>query len=160
MLWPRHDGELSAFFRWLTHTHAMRWRVSHHNVGYGPLYQGRFKSFPVEQDEAFLLICRYVERNALSAGLVRRAEDWRHGSLWARAHGSSELRSLLCDWPVERPRNWVERVNAVLTPREIERVGTSIARNRPLGSDSWVQRTVQRLDLQHTIRPEGRPRKK
>src|SRR5206468_1876018 len=57
--WPRRDGELTEFFRWLTHTHAMRWRVSHQTVGYGPLYQGRFKSFPVEHDEAFLLMCRY-----------------------------------------------------------------------------------------------------
>src|SRR5438094_748677 len=51
--WPRADGELTDFFRWLAHTHAMRWRVSHHTVGYGHLYQGRFKSFPVEQDQAF-----------------------------------------------------------------------------------------------------------
>src|SRR5262249_21955610 len=68
--WPSADGQLTDFFRWLTHTHAMRWRVAHHSVGYGPLYQGRFKSFPVEQDDDFLLVCRYVERNALTAGLV------------------------------------------------------------------------------------------
>ena len=40
-------------------------------VGYGPLYQGRFKSFPVERDEHLLTLLRYVERNALTAGLVR-----------------------------------------------------------------------------------------
>src|SRR5437660_557113 len=40
--WPRRDGELTSFFRWLTHAHAMRWRVAHGTVGYGPLYQGRF----------------------------------------------------------------------------------------------------------------------
>ena len=62
----------------------MRWRVAHQTVGYGPLYQGRFKSFPVEADEGFLSVCRYVERNALSAGLVKRAEDWRLGQLVAR----------------------------------------------------------------------------
>ena len=158
--WPRRDGELRDFFRWLTHTHAMRWRVSHHSVGYGPLYQGRFKSFPIEQDEAFLLACRYVERNALSAGLVRRAQDWRHGSLWARLHGPAELRRVLCDdWPVPRPRDWTERVNAVLTAREIERVRTSIARGRPLGGEEWLRRTVRRLGLEHTVRAEGRPRK-
>jgi len=156
--WPRQDGELSAFFRWLTHTHAMRWRVAHHSVGLGPLYQGRFKSFPIEADEAFLLVCRYVERNALSAGIVRRAEDWRYSSLWARTHGSAELRRIMCDWPVERPRNWTAQVNAALTPREIERVRTSIARSRPLGGAAWVQRTVKRLGLEHTIRSEGRPR--
>jgi putative transposase len=157
--WPRADGELSQFFRWLAHTHAMRWRVAHHNVGLGPLYQGRFKSFPIEKDQAFLLVCRYVERNALTAGLVRRAQDWRHGSLWARLHGAPELRQLLCDWPVEQPRNWVERVNATVTAKEIERVQLSIARSRPLGTEAWVERTVRRLGLEHTMRREGRPRK-
>src|SRR3954471_21768914 len=57
--WPKDDGDLSAFFRWLAHTHAMRWRVSHRTVGYGPLYQGRFKSFPIQRDEHFLTACRY-----------------------------------------------------------------------------------------------------
>ena len=157
--WPEADGELSEFFRWMTLTHAMRWRVAHHSVGYGPLYQGRFKNFPVEEDEAFLMVCRYVERNALSAGLVKRAEDWRWGSLWARSNGSEALRRVLCDWPVNRPRNWVERVNMPLTAREVERVRTSISRNRPMGSAEWVERTVRRLGLGQTIRSEGRPPK-
>src|SRR5947209_773104 len=57
--WPRRDGELTAFFRWLTHTHAMRWRVAHHTVGYGHLYQGRFKSFPVQPAAEHLrAVCR------------------------------------------------------------------------------------------------------
>jgi putative transposase len=156
--WPSKPGQLSSFFRWLTLTHAMRWRVAHDSVGYGPLYQSRFKSFAVEEDDAFLVVCRYVERNALSAGLVKRAEDWRYSSLWARLHGPAELRRVLSDWPVDRPRNWVARVNEPLTAREIERVRTSIARNRPLGSDQWVQRIAKRHGLEHTLRSEGRPR--
>ena len=54
--WPKADGDLTAFFRWLANTHAMRWRVAHHTVGYGHLYQGRFKSFPVERDGHFLTV--------------------------------------------------------------------------------------------------------
>src|SRR3954465_6567689 len=94
VVWPKTDGQVTDYFRWLAHTHAMRWRVAHRTVGYGHLYQGRFKSFPVQRDEHFLTACRYVERNALSAGLVRRAQDWRWGSLWARAHGGDELRAM------------------------------------------------------------------
>jgi hypothetical protein len=54
-------------------------------TGTGPLYQGRFKSFPVQQDEHLLTVCRYVERNPLRAGLVSRAEEWRWSSLSYRA---------------------------------------------------------------------------
>jgi len=72
------------------------------------LYQGRFKSFPIQEDEHFLTVCRYVERNALTANVVRRAEDWRGGSLWARRQGPDELRAILSDWPVARERELVE----------------------------------------------------
>ena len=157
--WPRHDGELTDFFRWLAHTHAMRWRVSHRTVGYGHLYQGRFKSFPVQQDEHLLTLCRYVERNALSAGLDKRAQDWRYGSLWVREHGDEKQRAILCDWPVDRPRDWVRLVNQPLTDRELERVELAEKRSRPLGEDAWVLKTAQKLHLEHTLRAEGRPPK-
>jgi putative transposase len=156
---PERDGELSAFFRWLAHTHAMRWRVSHGTVGYGHLYQGRFKSFAVQRDGHFLTLCRYVERNALVAGLVRRAQDWRHGSLWSRDRAGDPLGALLSPWPVERPADWIDRVNRPLTPKEMERVRASVDRGRPLGDDDWTRQTVTRLGLGHTVRNEGRPRK-
>jgi putative transposase len=157
---PREDGQLSDFFRWLTHTHAMRWRVSHRTVGYGHLYQGRFKSFAVEQDEHLLTLCRYVERNALTAGAVKRAQDWRWGSLWVRARGNDRQRALLSDWPIERPRDWTKHVNAPLTRKELAAIELSLKRGRPLGTDKWVQQSVRRLKLEHTIRDEGRPRKR
>ena len=87
VVWPRRDGELSDFGHWLTLTHTQRWHAHHHDIGAGHLYQGRFKSFPVARDEHFLRLCRYVERNALRAGLVRRAEAWRWCSLGRRRLG-------------------------------------------------------------------------
>ena len=85
VVWPRHDGALSDFGHWLTLTHTQRWHAHYHDVGGGHLYQGRFKSFPVAQDDHFLRVCHYVERNAARAGLVRRAEGWPWCSLWQRA---------------------------------------------------------------------------
>jgi putative transposase len=159
VVWPRQDGQVTDFFRWLAHTHAMRWRVSRRTVGYGHLYQGRFKSFPVESDEHFLTLCRYVERNPLSAGLVRTAQQWPFSSLWARLHEETEINALLSPWPVERPKDWTDRVNAALSAKELERIQVSLERGRPYGRDTWVKRIVDKLHLEHTIRPEGRPRK-
>ncbi len=157
--WPERDGDLTAFFRWLTNTHAIRWRVSHRTVGYGRLYQGRFKSFPIECDEHLLTVCRYVERNPLAAELVRKAERWRWSSLWARKRGDESLRSMLCEWPVRLPADWVRTVNAPLMPKEIAKLETSETRSRPFGSDQWVAHTVKKLGLSHTVRPQGRPSK-
>ena len=65
-------------------------------------------------------MCRYVERNPLRAELVRRAEDWRWSSLWRREQGDEEARSLLADWPVDGPRDWVRRVNQAETAAELD----------------------------------------
>ena len=48
------DGELSRFAGWLTLTHTQRWHAHRRNAGTGHLYQGRFKSFPVQDEEHFL----------------------------------------------------------------------------------------------------------
>jgi putative transposase len=157
--WPQEDGQLTDYFRRLAHTHAMRWRVSHRTVGYGHLYQGRFKSFPVQSDDHLLSLLRYVERNPLSAGLVERAHLWRWGSLWSRVNGEEAIKTLLSPWPVDRPSNWTARVNTPLTAKELDRVRLSIERGRPYGSDDWVKQTVTELGLEHTVRREGRPRK-
>ncbi|MCE9532247.1 MAG: transposase [Planctomycetes bacterium] len=77
VLWPRRDGELTNFMRWLTHTHTQRWHAHYRTAGSGHLYQGRFKAFPIEDDGHYLTVLRYVERNALRANLCARAEDRR-----------------------------------------------------------------------------------
>lgn len=72
LLWPEHDGDLAAFMHRLTNRHVRRWQKNRHYVGLGHVYQGRYKSFPVEEDTHFLAVARYVERNALRANLVLR----------------------------------------------------------------------------------------
>ena len=158
VLWPKKDGELTAFMRWLTLTHAQRWKHSHDAVGHGHLYQGRFKSFPIEEDEHLLAVLRYVERNPLRAKLVRRAEAWRWGSLFVRRERSHELYPLLGEWPVARPRGWVKLVNSPQDDSEEAMMKEHIARNRPLGSEGWVKRTARALHLQQTLRGQGRPK--
>jgi len=84
IVWPRQDGELSRFVGWLTLTHTQRWPAHRHSQGSGHVYQGRFKSFPVQNEEHFFTACRYVARNALSGKLVQRAEDWPWSGLHRR----------------------------------------------------------------------------
>ncbi len=102
LLWPRGDGDLSRFMRWLTLTHTQRWHAHRHSAGSGHLYQGRFKSFPVQGDAYFYTVCRYVERNALRAGLVAAGGTGSH--LWvplaARPPVFRVDRSELRRWPV------------------------------------------------------------
>ena len=157
VLWPRQDGELSECLRWLTVTHTNQWHRDAGSVGTGHLYQGRFKSFPIEGDQHFWAVCRYVERNALRAGLASRAEAWPWGS--ARCYSTGDPDGLLSKWPVERPENWLEFLNEAQAEAELLSLRESLVRGRPFGSKEWDSEAVRRFGLEASVRSTGRPRK-
>jgi putative transposase len=164
VLWPRGDGDLSDFMRWLTLTHTQRWHARHVSAGSGHLYQGRFRSLPIQGDRHLVTVCRYVERNAVQAGLTPRTQDWRWGSLWAAAQRKAagevaEETPAMSAWPIRRPARWVDRVNTALGPAEEEALRRSLLRGQPFGAPDWRDETAARLGLESTLRPRGRPRK-
>lgn len=168
VVWPERDGQVTRFFRWLTHAHAMR-AITHRRVmGMGPLYQGRFKSLPVQADEHLLTLLRYVQRNPVRAKLADKVQRWPHGSESVRRSGKRqrqhqrqrELAALLTDWPVRRPRNWPAWVNQAQTAAEIDALRQHVRRSRPWGQDRWVKQTAAKLNLSWTLRPRGGYRRK
>lgn len=154
---PHTDEAVGRWLGWVGVTHVRRHHEHYRQRGGGHLYQGRFKSFPVESDEHFLTLCRYVESNARRAKLVTRAEDWRFSGLWRRGNRVSDLP--LSGWPLRRPADWIERVNRPLPPTTIDALRECVQRGRPWGDAAWVQETAHRLDLGFTLRGPGRPRK-
>jgi putative transposase len=162
VVWPERDGELSSFVGWLSLTHAMRYRTHYHDSGSGHLYQQRYKSFPVQSDAGgmhFLRVCRYVERNALRAGLVQGARDWRWCSLWRRLRGDGSDKALLHPWPVDEGPGWPDLVDEPQSDTELKRLRLLARRGAPYGEDGWQRKTAALLKLDHTLRPQGRPRK-
>jgi len=170
VVWPRADGDLAAWMQWLMTSHVRRYHRRHGSSGH--VWQGRFKSFPVQRgrlprgqqaagvlggSNPLWLLLRYVERNPLRARLVRRAENWRWSSLWWSARPAAE-RPLRIE-PAGRPSDWLKLVHEPLTERELAAMRRSVNRGTPLGEDNWVQRVAATLGLAHTLRPRGRPRK-
>ena len=125
---PLGDGDLSRWMQRLLTTHVRRYR--RHYGSSGHVWQGRFKAFPCQGDGHLLAVLRYVERNALRAGLVARAEDWPHGSLHARARppGPVPLEPLP---EVVDVAAWVDRVNRPMSDPEIAPSGTASPGGRP-----------------------------
>jgi putative transposase len=79
VLCSHEDGDLSRWMQWLLTTHVRRYLECDRSSGH--VRQGRFKAFPIQEDEHLLTVPRYVERNPLRADLVARAEDWAWSSL-------------------------------------------------------------------------------
>jgi putative transposase len=174
LLWPRGDGDLPEFMRWLTVTHTQRWHASHGTAGTGHLYQGRYKSFPVQQTrpsrhqrsqgmleggDAVLSVLRYVERNPLRAGLVTVAEAWLHSSLHARMTDRGSREIALTEPPGGLTEDWASLVNQPQSPKELEALRRCIQRGCPLGREEWVKQVARQWGLDSTLRPRGRPRK-
>src|SRR5262249_7156443 len=74
VLWPREDGDLSNFMGWLMTAHVRRYHKHYHSSGH--IWQGRFRAFPIQEDDHLLTVVRYVERNPVRADLVADAQDW------------------------------------------------------------------------------------
>jgi putative transposase len=156
---PQQDGMMGRMLRWVTATHTQRYHAHYHTAGDGHLYQSRFKSFPIQDDAHFLVVCRYVERNALRASLVKRAENWQFGSLWRWLQRPEPEPHLLSPWPLRRSADWVSRVNEALSEKERSAIRESVNRERPFGDEQWTERIADRHGLWSTLRPRGRPRK-
>jgi REP-associated tyrosine transposase len=155
VLWPAQDGDLSRWMQWVLTTHVRRYHQHFH--GSGHVWQGRFKAFPIQQDEHLLAVLRYVKRNPLRANLTASAASWPWSSL-GREKGVPPP-SWLVAGPVPRGRNWPAHVERPQSEQELAALRRSVNRGAPFGSEAWSRRTVAVLGLEATIRPRGRPRK-
>ena len=158
VLWPRKDEDLTSFVQWVAGTHVRRWRARREMMGAGHLYQGRFKNFPVQRNENLYRVLGYVEGNPKRARKSKRAEGWQYSSLYA-GDRPAESQVQMTPWPVPRPADWVETVNAAIEPEELKLLRMHVQRGRPLGSDAWMRQAVTTMGLESTVRERGRPRK-
>ena len=154
-LWPHHDGDLSRWMHWLLTAYVRRCHRWYDSSGH--VWQGRFKAFPIEQDAHLLTVLRYIELNPVRAHLVARAEDWRWSS--ARTWRESVRGPRVEAGPVARPESWLEWVNGAMEETDVHRIRQSVNRNAPFGSDTWTAVTAERLGLDASLRPIGRPQK-
>ncbi len=141
-------AELSAMMQWWLTSHVRRYHRCHATTGH--VWQGRYKSFPIQADEHLLTVLRYVLLNPCRARLVEDPWAWRWSSLW--------FDPVLAAWPVEPPgglRTWLKQG---LERPELEQVRHSIVRGTPFGDEAWQAQAAADWGLEATIRPRGRPR--
>lgn len=109
-------SELSAYMHFVERSHACDLRLVARNRGNGHVFQRRYWSSEIAGDGHLLCVLRYVEANAVRAGLVDRAEEWEWGSLYERDTGE---RDLLQPLPLHLPAGWTTIVNVPLQPVDI-----------------------------------------
>jgi putative transposase len=151
--------ELSRWMHWISNRHVRLVHRENRSLEGGHIYQGRFKSFPI-QDESYLYnVLLYVEANPLRAKLVARAEQWPWSSLSKATirEGLVEVaRPKLAPW--DRGEHWLEAVNQPLSVAHLDGLRQSVVRGTPQGQPQWIADLASSCGLESTVRPRGRPR--
>ena len=142
----------SAYMMWLTTAHVRRYHQHYHSSGH--VWQGRFRSFPIQEDEHLLTVHRYIERNPVRAGLVKRAQDWR----WSSAAPVREEFPVLTSSPVPHLLDWLGYVNEPQAEAEVESLPECVRWRPPYGDELWTRKTARKMDLEVSLR--GRPPRK
>lgn len=157
ILYPHDDKDMGIFMHQLTNAHTRRVHAKTETTGTGPLYQGRYKSFPIEDDAHLLTVLKYVERNPVRAKLSKRCEEWRWGSAWLRTQPFELQNRFIDDAPVTLPKNHTEWINTNEKEETVEQLRNSVRRGTPYGTDSWVEKMIKKHELISTVRKPGRP---
>jgi putative transposase len=142
------------------------WRYHRRRKTLGHVWQGRFKSPPVQDDTHLWTVLRYIEANPARAGMVADLADYPWSSYPAHALGHPDpLLSELPEWddlgitPAGRSRAWRAKVRAALPDADLGAIRTSLKTGRAFGDEAWCGRQATRHGLSPFPRPRGRPRK-
>ena len=149
---PIQADNLSKWIHLFMTQHIYRHRIKYETTGH--IWQGPYKDFIIQDEYHLLIVLRYIEANALRAGLTDASAAWRWSSQFERSRG---INYLLNRNVVKLPPNWREIVDTPLSEEDATRLTRSLERQTPFGKDDWIQSTAEEHDLGHTIRPRGRP---
>lgn len=152
---PGKAEHLSKWMQWIMTSYVRRYHRDYGTNGH--LWQGRFKSFIVQQDEHLITLMRYVEANPERAGLVNTSKEWYWSS--HRETLGKRLRTVIDELPIELPKAWESCVHMMLTESDLQRIRESVNRQSPYGTPVWVTTLCRELGIESTIRPRGRPKK-
>ena len=152
---PEKAEALSNWMQWFMTSHVRRYHKHYRTSGH--VWQGRFKSFIVQDDTHLLTVARYIEANPVRWGLVATTADWEWSSHWSRTGQAAGFEKEL---PLPLPPEWTLYVDTPITDAELEKLRRSVNRQTPYGLAGWQGRMVRSLGLAATLNPRGRPRKK
>jgi len=119
-----NTDDLPKFMKGVCQTYAQYHHRRHKTVGY--LFQNRYKSILIKDNQYLTVCARYIERNPLRAGLVDCVSDYPYSSYRYYAKGVRD--SIITENPtycetgktvMKRQKRYVEDVNAISPYEEI-----------------------------------------
>jgi putative transposase len=148
---PEQADQLNKWMQWLMTSHVRRYHQHYGTSGH--VWQGRYKSFIVQDNDHLLTVARYIEANPVRAGLAEAAMQWVWSSHAARCSLTGGIHPDTL--PIPLPDDWTSYVDTPLTDAEIEKLRNSVNRQTPFGKDDWKNELCEKMGLESTVRPRG-----
>lgn len=132
----------------------------------GTLWEGRYKSSPVDKGHYCLACYRYIELNPVRAGMVRHPEYYPWSSY--RCNATGEANSLITPhncWlelgndDYERTATYRELINERMLQADLEHIRKNLDTVLPTGNDRFRQEIEHTLAVKLGTGRRGRPRK-
>jgi len=148
---PAQAEQLNKMLQWLMTSHVRRYHQHYKTSGH--VWQGRYKSFIIQDDDHLLTVSRYIEANPVRAGLAAAADQWPWSSHVFRTTTTSDIRPDTL--PIVLPDDWAGYVNTPITDTEIEKLRNCVNRQAPFGKEDWRIDVCEKMGLESTIRQRG-----
>ena len=133
----------------------------------GTVWNGRYKSSPIETDRYFLACCRYVDLNPVRAGIVASPELYPWSSYPSRVGSSNgtwlDEHSLFKEFgntELERRARYRNWVHASIPDDEWELIRTAAHRGQLTGGTRFLRQVEECIGHRVELRGRGRPRVK
>ena len=133
----------------------------------GSLWEGRYKSHPIENNEYLMRCCRYVELNPIRARMVDMPDKYRWSS-YQNKIGKTALECLDFDFnyvalgsdDISRQKHYQALVEEGINKEEVKAIREALQYGRPYGSSGFEEEIENKLGIRLTANKRGRPCKK
>jgi putative transposase len=164
LLAPEDGVSISRVLQSLAVAHTWHYHRRRGTVGH--VWQGRFKSPVVQDDDHALVVLRYIEANPLRAGMVADLADYPWSSYGFHGLGRDDaLISPLPAWEAlgqaqeKRRSYWKKWVHTPLAESQLAEVRRSMVSGRPFGTVAWAESKATVLGPPPAPKRRGRPPK-
>ncbi len=132
----------------------------------GTLWEGRFRSCPVQEEDYFLGCQRYIELNPVRANMAAHPADYRWSSYRANAQGETDtlvqphpLYTALGGDAASRQAAYRELFRYALEPGLLDKIRRATNGNFALGNEHFAAQVATMIGRRATPGHSGRPRK-
>jgi putative transposase len=155
---PSADESLQKMMQGLTLCYAQHINRKYRRTG--RLWESRYHSCVVDQEEYLWAVARYIEQNPVRATIVETPEDYPYSS--ARAHVGLVQDPVLSYelFPEIQRSDYIEFIKESTPIEQMKNIRQSAKTGRPLGTDRFVKEIERSLGKRLAPLPIGRPRRK